>query len=249
MQKLLRRRVTPDDLGQMPIALVVLTFLGLLVAIFWVGLPIGQATDQKAGSQSAADAAALAAAKQIADDLPEWIAGAASDVVDGDLPGLFDGLQGGFGLTAAEKFAELNDARIVSYTYDHVNDRIDVTVESKQTSTESTNQHSYSTASAELGLKLGNCEQIDDEPADKDDQDEPADKDDQDEPADKDEQDEPADNGEQDEPAVEEKPDVGTELRCGGVVLHFTVGGKDGGVRLDTDPDDLKDQVDIRLTS
>lgn len=220
----------------MSIALITLTFIGLLMMIFRFGLPLGQAADQKAGSQSAADAAALAAARQIRDELPYWVINRAKSIVDGDLRGLFNDLESGLGADAAANFAELNGAQIVTYTYDHVNDRIDVTVESNARTSQSTNEPSYSTASAELGLQLGDCKQLDEAPAEKDDQELPADKDEQEPPADKDEQD----------PADDEKPEIGTELRCGGIVLNFTLGGE-GGVRLDTDPDDVKNQFRIRL--
>src|SRR3954469_23452636 len=106
----LRRRTASGDAGQMPIALIMLTMLGLLVVIFWVGLPIGQATDQKAGSQSAADAAAPAAGEQIREGLAQEIRDATLRL-DGDTLGrLFESIGAGFGSDAAQDYADRNGA-------------------------------------------------------------------------------------------------------------------------------------------
>jgi hypothetical protein len=225
----LRRRAA-GDAGQMPIALVLVTFIFLLVVIFWFAIPLGQATDQKAGSQSAADAAALAAAEHIRDDLGIWILNETRTADPEHLDRFFDHLEGQFGQSAAENYADLNAGVVTAYSYDHVNDRVDVTVEGKATVTESAGQHSTSSAQAELGLDLGNCRVVDD-PTEEPDEPDPDDPD--------------ADAPDPADPVV--VPDVGTELRCGGLVLHFTIGGEDQGVSLNTDVTDLTDLFDIRL--
>jgi hypothetical protein len=215
-----------SDAGQMSIALIVVVFFGLVMVVFRFGLPWGQAADQKAGSQASADAAALAAAEEIKKDLPDRIDDALRRADDRrDLEELLSFLRAGDGRNGAIEYADLNNADIRSYTYDWRADRISVKVESRA---ETSGQHSVSTAQARLGLRLQDCRLDDDElpptiPPPPPDPDDP-----------------PVD----DEPA----PDVGTQLRCGDLVLHFTINGENGRPRLDSSLAGLDRQFRIGLT-
>lgn len=181
------------DAGQVPIALVVVVFVGLVIVIFKFGFPLGQATDQKAGSQAAADAAALAAAKQITEDLPRRVDEAirAADDRD-DLENLLSFVTGGYGREDAVEFATVNGSDVDTYQYDRFSGQIRVSVLSRATTA---NQRSQSDAVADVGLRLDDCRLDDDElpPPDPD------------------------------GAPVEEPPSVGTQLICGDLVLHFTI--------------------------
>jgi hypothetical protein len=220
------------DSGQLPIALIVVVFFGLVMAVFTFGLPWGQATDQKAGSQAAGDAAALAAGEQIKEDLPEEIrdriAGADNR---GDLENLLSFLGRGYGREGALEYADLNKSTVQSYEYDWQTGQIDVRVRSEA---ETDGRHSFSDSQAEVGLRLDNCVLDDDEVPTP-------------EPTEPD-PDEGEDEGEG-EDEEEEKPNIGTELRCGDLVLRFTIGGEDGRPTLESSLDDLEDLFRITLTA
>jgi uncharacterized membrane protein len=57
----MRRSPSPGDAGQAMLPLLVVVALSLLVITFWLLVPWGAATTEKAQAQTAADAAALAA--------------------------------------------------------------------------------------------------------------------------------------------------------------------------------------------
>src|SRR5512142_3012051 len=152
---LIRRRIGPDrDSGQLPTALIILVFFGMLIVLFWIMLPIGEATDQKAGSQAAADAAALAAAQQIGDDLPDVITTAAARATDtGRLLDLFSDLAGGYGREAAIDFANRNGSSVTAYNYARAVDQVEVTVQERRATVNG--DHAASRARAAIGLRLG----------------------------------------------------------------------------------------------
>ena len=215
------------DAGQVPIALVVLVFFGLMMMIFRFGLPWGQAADQKAGSQASADAAALAAAEQIKKELPQAI----DDGIGGarnadDLENLLSFLGHGYGRTSAVEYANLNHGGIETYDYDWRSGEIKVRVRSEA---ETQDRHSFSNSRANVGLQLDDCRLVEDEAEET-----------------------PEPNP--DDPPVEPDPEapppnIGAELRCGQLILHFTIDGENGRPTLDSSLDDLADQFDVKLTA
>lgn len=225
------------DAGQVSIALVVLVFFGLMMMIFRFGLPWGQAVDQKAGSQASADAAALAAAEQITKDLPQAINDGIGDAENRrDLENLLSFLGHGYGRAGAVEYANLNHSGLETYDYDWRTGEINVRVRSEAQTAE---QHSFSNSRADVGLRLDDCRLDDDEVPTPDPEEPPADE----EP--------PAEEDPEDPPTEEEPPppNVGTQLRCGDLVLHFTIDGENGRPTLDSSLDDLADQFSVRLTA
>jgi hypothetical protein len=218
------------DAGQVPIALVVLVFFGLMMMIFRFGLPWGQAADQKAGSQASADAAALAAAEQITKDLPQAIDDGIGNAEDRrDLENLLSFLGHGYGRAGAVEYANLNHGEVETYDYDWRTGEINVRVRSEAQTAE---RHSFSNSRADVGLRLDDC-QLDDDELPEPDPEEP-----------------PVEEEPEDPPAEEEPPpNVGTQLRCGDLVLHFTIDGENGRPTLDSSLDDLADQFSVRLTA
>lgn len=226
----LRRPSSADrESGQLPTALILLVFFGMLIVIFGVILPIGEATDQKAGSQAAADAAALAAAKQIGEDLP----GAIADAVDAartqdDLLDLLAGFAGGFGRESAVDFADRNGSNVTAYNYSRFADEIDVSVQERRTA--ETGDRAVSRAKAALGLRLGPCNLIDD-PVVTPSPTPP-----------------PTGGGPLPPPPPPPPPvDIGVTLQCGDLELHFILDGATGRPTLDTPLDDLEDRVEPKL--
>jgi Putative Flp pilus-assembly TadE/G-like len=216
-----------------PTVLIVLVFLGLLITIFWIVLPIGQATDQKTGSQAAADAAALAAAKQIGDDLPGEISRALSSASGpAGLLNLLSGVGTGFGREGAVEYAGRNGADVTSYQYSRFGDQIDVAVQDRATA--STGGRAVSRARAELGVRLGDCRLTNDPVRTPSPTPTPS----------------PTATPDPDAtPAPPPPPaDVGTVLRCGDLALHFTLDGRTGHPRLDSSLDDLRAQFRPKLT-
>lgn len=221
-----------DDSGQVTTALVVVVMLGLLFVLFRVILPIGQATAQKSGAQAAADAAALGAAKQIGDDLPQAITDRLATVTSA--AGLLDvlsGVGGGFGREGAQDFAARNDADVTSYQYSRFSDTIQVEVQGRPAA--STGAHSETAATAKLGVRLGTCRLTNDPVPTPTPTPTPS----------------PTPTDEDPPPPAPPAPpaDTGTTLQCGDLVLHFTVNGSTGRPSLDTSLDALKAQFRPRL--
>ncbi len=107
-------RATRRQQGERGAAALSLLTVGILVAIGIVAamsIPLTQASDAKAKSNSAADAAALAGVEYVKNDLQialndnGWLGDWAK----------YEPLVGG-GLTSATAYAERNEARLVSYT-------------------------------------------------------------------------------------------------------------------------------------
>lgn len=228
-----------DDSGQLPTALMTLVFVGLVMVIFLIALPLGQATDLRSGAQSAADAAALAAADQVQEDLVADLGTALDDVrTRDDLRGLLSFMGAGYGMAGAGDYAGRNQAELTGYAFSRLGGlgpggggQIRVTVQGRPVADQSTGGRAAAVAYAKLGLRLGECELDDDAtptttPPDPDPDPEPTDPDAEPPPP----------------------PDIGTELRCGELVLRFTIRGVDGRPRLDSDLSDLEDQFDIALS-
>ena len=219
-----RVRGEDREAGQVPTAVAVVVFVFLLALAFRFALPLGQAADQKQTSQSAADAAALAGAKQIKDDLPEAVREALRSIrAPEDLLNLFDRLGAGLGRGKAEEYAGHNDASVVSYGFDRWNGLVSVEVRGHQAS--ATGTHSESSSRVQLGVRFGAC-RLDADPTPS-----PT-------PS--------ADPPDPDAPPAPE-PSVGTVLRCGDLSLHVTFDGATGRPRLDTPLSDITDRIKPRI--
>ncbi|TXL62004.1 pilus assembly protein TadG-related protein [Aeromicrobium terrae] len=105
-------KLRPTQQGDRGAAAVSLLTVGIIISLAIIAvmaIPLTQASDAKAKSRSAADAAALAGADHVRLELKEqlslkgWLGGW------GNLP-IFDG-----GLAAARTYAERNDATLVAY--------------------------------------------------------------------------------------------------------------------------------------
>ncbi|MBT0772640.1 hypothetical protein KIH74_27095 [Kineosporia sp. J2-2] len=222
------RRRHPDDSGQIALGLMLLVTVLLLVLAVRVFVPFGQATDQKASSRGAADAAALAAAEQIQDDLADALLEAidAARTAD-DLLGVMDALDAGFGRQAASEYADHNDADLIGYRYSRSDGRVWAEVRYREAA--QNGDRAESDAVADLGLDLGPCV-LPDEPSAT-----PTTDDDADGDADEDADDEPADSE--------------TTLVCGDLELDFTLDGASGTPELETDLDDLLDDLKTALVA
>lgn len=109
---LLRRLGRRDERGVAASALLVTGVLVALGIVVYMGLPLVTAIDAKAQNRTAADAAALAGAEGVRDDLLDAIA---SDGVPGAWTDLAD--TAGFGRARAEEYAALNDAQLTEYSF------------------------------------------------------------------------------------------------------------------------------------
>ena len=117
----MRRRTATGDAGQAMLPLLVVVALSLLICMFYLLVPWGAATTEKASAQTAADAAALAA---VGDKREAWVASTRPGLTpaDGTLPGftLATGLatardaQGSRGCGQASEYARRNDAVVVA---------------------------------------------------------------------------------------------------------------------------------------
>lgn len=133
--------------GQAPTAIIVVVAV-LLLALAMLYLPrLAKASGQADAIQSAADAAALAGAQQIAKDAPGALVSA---LVSGH------GLSCGMGQVAASSFADRNGTNLVSYCYHPTTDRVEVVVESKNVT--ETGRRERRSATGSLSLDLGPCE-------------------------------------------------------------------------------------------
>lgn len=110
------------------------------------GVRLSKATDEASGLQAAADASALAGAQDVLTNAPGQFVSA---LMNGR------GLPCGLGQDKATTFAERNDASLVRYCYYPADDRIEVTVRSKDVL--ESGEREERTASAKIGLKLGPC--------------------------------------------------------------------------------------------
>ena len=131
-------------------ALLVTAVLVGFALFVWMAIPLGSAVDAKARNRTAADAAALAGAEGVREDL---LASIGSDGV----PGSWSALPGaaGLGRHAAERYAAYNDARLVAYHFDPYDGTAHVEVEGQEVD----GQLSRSRAVAQVDLPR--CEAMD----------------------------------------------------------------------------------------
>jgi hypothetical protein len=215
-----------DDDGQLVTAVMIGVMLIGLMITFQVLLPIGQATDQKAGARTAADAAALGAATEMSQGLPGAVVGAAGALTGvAGLPALLNSIGCGNGAAAALDYAKRNGADLTSYDCNLREGTVDVTVRGDEASLR-TSGHALADARARFGPALGPCNARRD-PAD---------------PAN------PAPGG----PGGPAEPDpgspatpagVGWILTCGALELHFTVLPGSPIPVLDTTPGQIRQQL------
>jgi hypothetical protein len=197
-------------------------------AIFvYLAIPLGSAVDAKAQDRTAADAAALAGAEGVREDL---LAGLGDDGLPGswtDLPGA-----AGLGRSDAEQYARYNGSTLVSYFFDPTDGTAHVEVEGHEVD----GQLSRSTAVAQVDLP--SCDPLDPpEP--------PA-------PAGTTE----PDPGDPEEPPAPTEPPpppppVDVSVSCDGFDLVFQIRyPEDGGVEVHFPPgqlDKIRDAMDVRL--
>ena len=135
------------EAGAAALSIIVVGAVLLLAFSVVVGARLSTATAQASGLQAAADAAALAGAQSIANDAPGQIVSA---LVGGQV------IPGTLGRAKAADFAIRNDATLVSYSYSPSEDRIRVTVRSKDV-LESGSREERS-AQAKLGMPFVACD-------------------------------------------------------------------------------------------
>jgi hypothetical protein len=208
---------------------------GLLVAALLVGvsvftymaIPFGTAVDAKAQNRTAADAAALAGAEGVRDDL---LASIGSDGV----PGSWTDLAGaaGLGRSAAEQYASYNGATLVSYWFDPTDGTAHVEVEGHSVD----GRPSRSSAVAQVDLPT--CEALETPEASEPPADAPEDPEGPPEPG-------PT------EPPAEPPAPVDVSVSCGDFDLTFQVRyTEDDGVEVHFPPGQLqqvRDAMEVRL--
>lgn len=140
-------RLMRDDRGQITTALVLVGTV-LVVAFGAYVTKLGQATDQVSHVQTAADAAALAAAQQIRNDVPALLLAA---VLGGDTTPFNCGLGAG----AASDFANRSGAQVVQYCYYAESDTVQVSVAGLSDSV--SGSPAKAKAESRVGLGLGPC--------------------------------------------------------------------------------------------
>ncbi|WP_068403098.1 pilus assembly protein TadG-related protein [Kribbia dieselivorans] len=138
--------VSRAERGQVTTMLTML--VTVLLCAFTVGyiVRVAKATDERSQIQIAADAAALAGAKDVKDTAPAL------------LPQVATGQQRftcGLGRGAAADFASRNDATLVSYCYYPNSDRIEVRV--RMNTVAESGRHEDARAVAKVGKRLGPC--------------------------------------------------------------------------------------------
>jgi hypothetical protein len=198
-------------------------------AIFtYMAIPFGIAVDAKAQDRTAADAAALAGAEGVREDL---LAGLGDDGIPGawtDLPGA-----AGLGRADAEAYARYNGSTLVSYFFDATDGTAHVEVEGHEVD----GQLSRSSAVAQVDLP--SCAPLDppDPPA----------------PSETPDPDGPADPDAAPSPSGPPPPPVDVTVDCDGFDLVFQVRyTEDGGLEVHFPPgqlDKIRDAMDVRLVA
>lgn len=198
---------TSTDRGQVATALMMIVTIAVLTVTVYAILPVGAASDESARSQTAADAAALAAATQIRDNLPAGFFAVLRDRDD-----LLDPLPFpcGLGRDAAESYAARNQARVTSYCYSAADGHIRVSVENDESQVQP-GAPARSSAEAATGFDPTQCTWVEDTPPPPD-------------------PDNPPPEPDPDAPP----PDTPLELQCGGLTLDYVVDGTTGKLRLQT---------------
>lgn len=216
---------THDERGAAASALLVTALLIGFAAFVYLAVPFGTAVDAKAQNRTAADAAALAGAEGVREDL---LASIGSDGVPGswtDLPGA-----AGLGQPAAAEYAALNGGRLVEYWFDPVDGTAHATVEGRGFDGEP------SRSSAVAQVDLPSCEALEPpEPPEGPAEDDPENTDD-----------EPTAT----EPAAPPPPPVDVSVSCNGFDLVFQVRWTDNGPEVHFPPGQLtnvRDAMQVRL--
>jgi hypothetical protein len=226
------RTLLRDEEGAAASALLIAAVLIGFAIFVYMAIPLGAAVDAKARNRTAADAAALAGAEGVREDL---LAG----LGDAGLPGSWTELPSvaGLGRSAAEEYAHYNDATLLSYWFDASDGTAHVEVEGQDVD----GQLSHSSAVAQVDLP--HCDPLD--PPDPPTPTETATPD-----PDGDGNDEgPADPLPSEPPPP--PPPVDLSVHCDGFDLTFQVKyTADGGVEVHFPPGQLgkiRDAMDVRL--
>lgn len=215
---------THDERGAAASALLVTALLIGFAAFVYLAVPFGTAVDAKAQNRTAADAAALAGAEGVREDL---LATIGSDGVPGswtDLPGA-----AGLGQPAAAEYAALNDARLVEYWFDPSTGTAHATVEGRGVDGEP------SRSSAVAQVDLPSCEALE-PPAPPEPARDPEDVDDPLTP----------------ESPAPPPPPVDVSVSCNGFDLVFQVRWTDAGPEVHFPPGQLtkvRDAMQVRLVA
>lgn len=202
-----RRR---DERGQIatPIVIMASTFL---IALALLGVAaLGHGTDEKSQAQSAADAAALAGAGALADELPAILGMLHSK---GGLAGL---VGCGLGQSQASTYASKNDASLTSYCFNLAHNRVEASVQMNDPVSDDVGP-AVADAVASTGFDAGSCSWQDDPPPSPSPTPTPTESPD----------DEPSGPPPSPTPPPP-PPDIGTTLTCGPIVAHFVIGGSSG---------------------
>lgn len=149
------RRVRFDDSGQGMLPLMVLVAFSILVITFSLLVPWGAATTEKAQSQTAADAAALAAVQGKRELWDQGVRAGVLSMVG--TPALQAGVLAA-GCPAAQAYAASNDARVVSCSETSRGGRsaVAVEVENLRTSDADTGR-ARSVATAQMDIDFPGC--------------------------------------------------------------------------------------------
>ena len=143
--------------------LVVCAVLALVALLVYVLVPTSAATDQRSRAQNAADAAALAGAGGVLDDLEARLGEPLPGLLALDDPrsafddafaALFDA-SAAFGSAAADRLAAANGAHVTFYRYDWLADRVEVRVQMDDRL--QGGEQSQAESAARLGTRFGRC--------------------------------------------------------------------------------------------
>ena len=220
------RRHPRDEKGAAASALLVTGVLVGFAVFVYMALPFGTAVDAKARNRTAADAAALAGAEGVREDL-------LTSIGDDGIPGSWSDLPGaaGLGRSSAEEYARYNDATLVSYYFDPYDGTAHVTVEGQAVD----GQLSRSSAVAQVDLP--SCDPLD--PPDPPEPSEPSGS--------------PSDTPSEPADPAPPPPPVDVSVHCDGFDLTFQVRyTEDGGVEVHFPPGQLgtiRDAMDVRLVA
>lgn len=211
MNRLRRARRRRDERGQVTTALVIMATVFLVaLAVFGVSA-LGHGVDEKSKAQSAADAAALAGAGSIANELTALLGLLHSK---GDLGGLAGCA---LGQPDASAYAAKNDATLTSYCFDLARNRVEASVRMNQPVSDEVGP-AVARAVASSGFDVGSCSWQDDPPPSPTPTPTPTPTESPDEPS-----------GPPPSPTPPPPPpDIGTTLTCGPIVAHFVIGGSNG---------------------
>ncbi|MGN6574308.1 MAG: hypothetical protein ACTHKG_01340 [Nocardioides sp.] len=226
------RTLLRDEEGAAASALLIAAVLIGFAIFVYMAIPLGTAVDAKARNRTAADAAALAGAEGVREDLLAGLGDAGLPSSWHDLPGV-----AGMGRSAAEEYARYNDATLLSYYFDPYDGTAHVEVEGQDVD----GQLSHSSAVAQVDLP--HCDALDppDPPTPT------ATPDPEPDPDDKDKG--PADPLPSEPPPP--PPPVDLSVHCDGFDLTFQVRyTEDGGIEVHFPPGQLgkiRDAMDVRL--